>query len=244
MEERAARSVEVLCAVSEAEGMHFQALGGRAVYVVPNGVDCQAYAALPTGRASGQPLLLYIGTMSWGPNVSAARFLARAVLPQVRQAFPDAGLRIVGKDPTAEVRALAALPGVEVTGGVPDVIQHLREAALLAVPLDSGGGTRLKILEAFAAGLPVVSTPVGCEGLRVIHGQHLWVAPRDAFAAGVCTVLGDDSLAGHLAEKGRALARAAYDWRRIGAVACAAVEAAGLGSAYDSPRFVASARQR
>jgi glycosyltransferase involved in cell wall biosynthesis len=235
MEERAARSAEVISAVSEAEGMHFQALGARAVYVAPNGVDCAAYAGLPAGRAGGRPLLLYIGAMSWGPNIAAVRFLARTVLPQVQECFPDAGLRVVGKDPAAEVRALAALPGVEVTGGVPDVIPHLREASVLAVPLESGGGTRLKILEAFAAGLPVVSTPIGCEGLRVVHGHHLWVAPREEFASGVCAVLGDESLAGQLAEKGRALARAVYDWRRIGAVTRAALEAAA--SAHSAARL-------
>src|SRR4029079_14615073 len=94
-------------------------------------------------------------------------------LPRLRRQFPGAGLRIVGKDPPAAVQSLAPLPGVAVTGTVPSMIPHLAAASALAVPLTACGGTRLKILEAFAAGLPVVSTAVGCDGIRATHGEHL-----------------------------------------------------------------------
>src|SRR4051812_41704682 len=111
--------------------------------------------------------------MSWGPNGNAASFLIREVLPRVRQVRPDARLLIVGRNPPADVAAYHERAGVVVTGGVPDVVPYFRDARCLVVPLESGGGTRLKILEAFAAGLPVVSTPVGVEGIDAQNGVHL-----------------------------------------------------------------------
>jgi glycosyltransferase involved in cell wall biosynthesis len=226
MERRAANRTDALLAVSEPEARYFRSLGPRPVRVVPNGVDTGAYAALPAGRRSGPPLLLYVGTMSWSPNASAAHFLAREVLPQVRRLLPETRLRVVGKDPPPAVQALADLPGVEVTGAVPSIIPHLREAHALAVPLTAGGGTRLKILEAFAAGLPVVSTPVGCEGLQAVHGEHLVVAEREAFSDAVRELLSHPEAGTGLAVRARALAWDRYDWTAIGRLAVAAVEQA------------------
>jgi glycosyltransferase involved in cell wall biosynthesis len=157
--------------------------------------------------------------MSWGPNAAAATFLATEVLPRIHLRLPDARLRIIGRDPSPEVRALAERPNIEVTGAVPDVLPHLRDAHALAVPLEAGGGTRLKILEAFAAGLPVVSTPVGCEGIRAQHGVHLLVAARQHMAHALVTVLTNRLLAYALAERARSLVREHYDWRSIGMVA-------------------------
>ncbi len=96
MERRAALRADQLFAVSDDERMYFEELGARAVEVVPNGVDCQAFSALPTGRGGQPPLILYLGNMSWGPNIGAAAFLAREVLPRLRGRFPEACLRIVG----------------------------------------------------------------------------------------------------------------------------------------------------
>jgi glycosyltransferase involved in cell wall biosynthesis len=226
IEGQAARHADALLTVSEADAAHLRSLGARSISVVPNGVDCEAYTDLPTGRGEGPPTILYVGSMAWQPNVQAAIYLAREALPQIRTAVPAARLVIVGRDPTVEVRALAHLPGVEIAGGVPDVRPYLRQAHLLAVPLESGGGTRLKILEAFAAGLPVVSTPVGCEGLRVTAEEHLLMAPRKRFAAAVTALLGDPQRGRELAARARQLVHAEYDWRRIGTSACAAVETA------------------
>ena len=159
------------------------------------------------GRQKESFLILYVGDMSWGPNISAAVFLAHEVLPELRGRLPRVRLRIVGRNPAPEVRSLARLPGIEVTGGVPSIKPHLLDAQVLAVPLDSGGGTRLKILEAFAAGLPVVSTSVGCEGLLVNHETHLLVAKRDHFAEGLFRLLNESSLARWLAARARDLAQ-------------------------------------
>ncbi len=223
LEARAVRSVDVVLAVSEGDAAHFTGLGARAVHVVPNGVDCSAYAALPTAQRTGPPLLLYLGAMSWAANAHAARFLASVVLPQVRARIPSARLRIIGADPPPEVRALRADPGVEVLGAVPDVIPHLRAAHVLAVALKAGGGTRLKILEAFAAGVPVISTPIGCEGLDVADGTHLLIAPRERLADGTLSLLADPGRARAFATSARALVRQRYDWQTVGIAAQAAI---------------------
>jgi glycosyltransferase involved in cell wall biosynthesis len=223
MESLAAGLADALLTVSESDANHFVNLGGRVVRVVPNAVDCATYESLPTGRRPGPPLLLYVGAMSWAPNVTAARYLASELLPEIRHRFPDIRLRIVGRDPTPDVEALRGLSGVEVTGTVKSMLPHLAEAHALVVPLEAGGGTRLKILEAFAAGLPVVSTPVGCEGLRVEHGEHLLISGRERFAENIFTLLANDQLGAQVAEKARVLVREHYDWAAVSESACAAV---------------------
>jgi glycosyltransferase involved in cell wall biosynthesis len=215
-EEQIARRADILFSVSDQEAEHFRSLGARKVHVVPNGVDCGAYEALPTGRRDGAPRILYVGPMSWSPNASAARFLAREVLPCVRECVPTAELCIVGKDPPSDLIALDGRAGVRVTGGVPSMLPYLREAHVLAVPLTAGGGTRMKILEAFAAGLPVISTPVGCEGLHVVPGEHLLVCERDHFPGALTTLLSRAAAGQVMADRGRILARQLYDWSAIG----------------------------
>ncbi|QDV39718.1 glycosyltransferase family 4 protein [Tautonia plasticadhaerens] len=218
-ERSAAEGADILLTVSEDDARHFAGLGAGDVRVVPNGVDAASYADLPEGRSTPIPTLLYIGAMSWEPNARAARFLATEVLPAVRERFPGARLRVVGRDPSREVRSLGGRPGVEVTGTVADVRPYLADADVLAVPLETGGGTRLKILEAFAAGLPVVSTPVGCEGLRVRHDEHLVIAERGRFSGAVERLLDDPATGRRLAGRARALALESYDWDVIGEAA-------------------------
>lgn len=215
IERRAARECQLVCAVSGAEAAHFRSLGAAQVHTIPNGVDCAAFADLPTGRA-GPPVMMFLGTMSWGPNAAAARFLAREVLPALRARFSDVVLAIVGRDPPADLLALNGAAGIEVTGGVPDVKPYLVRASVLAVPLDAGGGTRLKILEAFAAGLPVVSTAVGAEGIAAQPGTHFALAERLKFAEAIAELLADRDASLRMAERARELARAEYDWSRIG----------------------------
>jgi glycosyltransferase involved in cell wall biosynthesis len=224
MEGFASRRATVLMATSREDCRYFSGLGAPTVRLVPNGVDCCAYAGLPAGRSGSEPVILYVGTMSWEPNARAAVHLADVVLPEVRKRFPACRLRIVGRDPTPQVAALAARPNVEVTGKVATILPHLAEAHVLAVPLEAGGGTRLKILEAFAAGLPVVSTPVGCEGIEATDEQHLLVRPREAFADAIAEVIESPARSAALAAEGRQLAIDRYDWVAIGLEAARAVE--------------------
>ncbi len=215
-ERRAAGVADLLTTVSEREAGHFRSIGTAAVEVVPNGIDCARYADLPVGRPSGPPVVMFLGAMSWEPNVAAAELLAERVLPALADRIPDVRLRIVGRDPSPRVQRLAASDRVEVTGAVPDVHPHLAEAHVLAVPLQAGGGTRLKILEAFAAGLPVVSTAVGVEGIDATADRHLVVAEIDGFADAIARLLSAPGFGAELAGAARTLVEARYDWNAIG----------------------------
>lgn len=225
MERSAAKTAAALFAVSSREADHFRSQGGHA-YTVPNGVDCGGLADLPTGRAVQPPTVLFLGTMSWGPNAAAAKFLIE-IFPQVRERLPDARLIIVGRDPPHELRSLGNAPGVLVAGGVPEVKPYLAEASILAVPLDAGGGTRLKILEAFAAGLPVVSTAVGAEGIEAREGEHFVQAERPHFANAIVQLLADPDRGAKMATAARVLAREVYDWTRIGKLAVDVIHSLG-----------------
>lgn len=149
--------------------------------------------------------------MDFRPNVDAVRWFVTQVWPAVRAVRPDARFVIAGRNPTSTVRALAG-EGVEVTGAVEDDLPYLQSASLFVVPMRFGGGSRLKLLQALACGLPIVATPAGAEGVRVTPGDQLLVA-EDAqdFARGVVVLLQDRALAARLGEAGRALA-ARYDW--------------------------------
>jgi polysaccharide biosynthesis protein PslH len=180
--------------------------------VVPNGADVDRLGALPE-REEIPGRILFTGTMSYPPNAQAARWFATEVLPRVRARRPAAGLAIVGRDPSADVLSLAALPGVEVTGRVPDLRPWLAEAQVVVAPLLSGGGTKLKVVEAMAAGRPVVATSIGAEGIDGGDGEHLVVADGvEAFAGAVADLLGDRARAARIAASGRALAVERYSW--------------------------------
>ena len=125
---------------------------------------------------------------------------------------------IVGRDPAPEVRELAAIPGVEVTGTVDDVRPFYREAVAAIVPLKVGGGSRLKILEAMAAGVPVVSTTLGAEGLDVRHGENILIADtNEQLVEAISAVVGNEEQRKQLSAAGRALVSSRYDWSTLGA---------------------------
>src|SRR3954451_22027763 len=191
-------------------------LAGANVRAVPNAYEPTAGGEAAGPRtddaASGAPVLLMVGLLTYEPNRDAAGFFARDVLPRVRARVPEAEFRVVGRyDVEENVAALRDVPGVSVAGEVPDLTVELREAALAVVPIRFGGGTRIKILEAFAHGLPVVSTTVGAEGLDVQDGRHVLVADRAEDLAQVCLRLLDDpELRSRLAAEGMALWEASY----------------------------------
>ena len=142
----------------------------------PTGVDLEFFQSIPM-EPTAAPTAVFVGSMDWYANVDAVLYFVRDVWPEVRQRIPKARFVIVGRQPTPEILALHAPDkGVEITGTVPDVRPYMRQAHLMVVPLRIGGGTRLKIYEAMAAELPVVSTTIGAEGLPVSHGRHILIA--------------------------------------------------------------------
>jgi polysaccharide biosynthesis protein PslH len=226
-EHAAAAAAHTVMTVSPDDARYFARLGAH-VTIIPNGVDCSAFeSAAETQRVSRT--VLYVGALDWPPNVNAAKFLARDVLPALRQRVPDARVALVGRNPSADVRALATPDGsVEVHGDVPDVVPFFADAAALAVPLEAGGGSRLKILEAFAAGLPVVSTPIGCEGIEVEDGEHLVICQRDRFADALAGLLSSPAASGACARNARTLVQRMYDWRTVGQQAAETISQAAL----------------
>jgi glycosyltransferase involved in cell wall biosynthesis len=186
---------------------------GRQVLIVPNGVDCVAVQPAPF-RDSGPPILVFTGDMSFEPNVQAARTLATHVFPEVRGRYQDAELHLVGRDPDARVLALAG-SGIVVTGEVPDMTPHLHAATVYVAPLVTGAGTRTKLLEALAAGLPIVTTTIGAEGIEATDRRELVIADTpETFGDAVRRLLADPEERRRLGMAGRRLAENRYDWHR------------------------------
>jgi polysaccharide biosynthesis protein PslH len=160
---------------------------------VPTGVDTDYFVRQPdVARAPGS--MVFTGSMDWMPNEDGIAWFVETTLPKIRAAVPTATLTIVGRNPTAKVRALHAPDaGVTVTGSVPDVRPYLASSQLFIVPLRVGGGTRLKIYEGMTMGLPTVSTTIGAEGLPVVDGEHLVLADTPDTFARECIALLQDS---------------------------------------------------
>jgi sugar transferase (PEP-CTERM/EpsH1 system associated) len=185
-----------------------------AISTVENGVDVRGRRPLPEALVGND--LLFVGTMGYPPNADAVLYFCRSILPLIRREIPNVRLIVVGHAPTSKVRSLAEQDDVVVTGSVPDVIPYYQQARVAVVPLRGGGGTRLKILEAMALGRPVVSTSLGCEGLRVVDREHIMMADTPTeFAARVIELLADARLRRKLTINARSLVEAHYDWEII-----------------------------
>jgi polysaccharide biosynthesis protein PslH len=194
---------------------------GDRVTVVPTGVDLAQYRPAANRVDAVAPLITFVGAMDWEPNVDAVEYFCAEVWPAIKAEVPQARFRIVGRNPDRRVQKWASTPNhdedsIEVTGRVPSVVEHLHQSAVVIVPLRIGGGTRLKIYEAMAAGKAVVSTTIGAEGLDVHHGRDIMLAddPR-SFAQAVIMLLRDAELRRRY-EKAAADTAARYDWPAIG----------------------------
>lgn len=185
-------------------------LGRPNVAVLPNGYREPATAGRWQATERSQPAVVMIGALGYRPNVEAAEYFARDVMPTLRGLRPDVRFRLVGGGEDA-VSGLGSLPGVEVVGRVDTVEGELLGAALVVVPLLSGGGTRIKILEAWAYGVPVVSTTVGAEGLDVHDGLDIVLADTPAELAAACaSLMADPARASAIAAGGNATYRRLY----------------------------------
>jgi glycosyltransferase involved in cell wall biosynthesis len=184
-------------------------VAGGKVAVTPIGVDTKCFAPV-TARSDRQMPgpIVSVGTMYWPPNVDAVKWFCEAILPLVRQDFPDALFQIVGAKPTKRVSALAAAQPdvVTVTGTVPDVRPYMAACGVFVVPLRVGSGMRVKILNAMAMGLPVVSTTLGAEGIAVTQGENILLADTAGdFAEAVGLVLTYPAFAERLGRAARDL---------------------------------------
>jgi glycosyltransferase involved in cell wall biosynthesis len=182
--------------------------------VIPNGVDTARFRPTPIPAA---PVLVFTGTLSWWPNIDGLTWFCHDVLPLVREHVPDARFDIVGREPLPAVRELGRLAGVALHADVPSVVPWLEQARVAVVPLRIGSGSRLKALEAMAAGRPVVGTSVGLEGLDIGDDDQALVADDPAsLAAAVVRLLTDDGVAARVANAGADHARGRFAWDAIG----------------------------
>jgi glycosyltransferase involved in cell wall biosynthesis len=193
----------------------------HAAQTIQGGVDsgAESFNHARGRAASVRPnRIVFVASMDYHANVDGAVSFAHEVWPQLHEQRPELIFTIVGRDPAPEVRQLAELPGIEVTGTVEDVRPYYQEAIAAIIPLRVGGGSRLKILEAMAAGVPVVSTTLGAEGLEVLDGENILIANTGPeLRAAVMTVVENRERREKLAGNGRALVSARYDWSRLGA---------------------------
>lgn len=186
------------------------------ISVIPIAVD--THQIQPVASPPNSKTIFTLGTLHYPPNADGIRWFLQQVLPIIRQHEPGATLTIVGKNPPPDFIEMAnRFPGViEVTGYVPDLKPYLTRSAVVVVPVRAGGGMRVRILEAFAYGMPVVTTTVGLEGIEAKPDFEVLVAdtPQD-FAREVIRVLEDATLRARLSANGRELVERQYDWQVV-----------------------------
>lgn len=237
LERRAMRDFDAHIVVSERDRERLlQLKSASSISVIENGVDSSHYSdeAIAAAHAAwlnehdragsngSQPSrrqnrIVFVGSMDYHANIDGVIEFAREVWPMLYQRHAQLIFTIVGRDPADEVRELASLPGIEITGTVADVRPYYREAVAAVVPLRVGGGSRLKILEAMAAGVPVVSTTLGAEGLEVSHERDILIADtNEELGEAVAAVVESEAIGRRLCEGGRALVSSRYDWQRAG----------------------------
>ncbi len=188
------------------------------ILVIPNGVDTLHFCPSDdAGSGAGiEPGLVFTGKMDFRPNIDAMTWFCGDILPRIRAEFPRAALAVVGQKPAPRISALGHLPGVRITGEVPDTRPYIAGAAVYVVPLRMGSGTRLKVLEAMAMGKAIVSTPRGVEGIAVVPDRDVVIADSpETFARAVVMLLRDPERRRALGAAARRAVETSYDWRQI-----------------------------
>ncbi|MDO7835039.1 TIGR03087 family PEP-CTERM/XrtA system glycosyltransferase [Sphingobium sp. HBC34] len=218
-ERRTAQRADICSFVSEAEAALFRDACGQGpdrIVAIENGVALDYFdpaADFPGVDHGHGPLLVFTGQMDYRPNIEAVDSFARATLPAIRTVHPDARFAIVGRNPAKQVMALADLPGVIVTGGVPDVRGWLATADAVVAPLRIARGIQNKVLEAMAMARPVVASPQAAEGIDATDDMHFLIAANPAEeAAKVIALLADPARADRLGQAARARMEERYRW--------------------------------
>ncbi|HME59016.1 MAG TPA: glycosyltransferase family 4 protein [Terracidiphilus sp.] len=215
-ERQICRRAKHVIAVSDIDAARMKRMFGiESVTSVPTGVDVEYFA--PRGVAPPITDIVFCGSMDWLPNVDAVEYFLSEVLPLIRDRLPGATFTIAGRSPDARVlKAVKGLRGVYVTGKVEDMRPYLWGAKISVVPIRIGGGTRLKIYECMAAGVPVVSTKVGAEGLRYKDGEDIVLAcVPSAFAAACVRLLSDDKTRHTISQNALKRAQREFSWKAV-----------------------------
>jgi glycosyltransferase involved in cell wall biosynthesis len=169
---------------------------------------------VPSPPRLEEDVIVFSGNLEYHPNITAVRFFHDEIWPELRANWPGLVWRLIGKNPEAVAKIVAGDDRIKLSGPVEDAVPELARAEVAIVPLLAGSGTRIKIIEAWAAGTPVVSTTVGAEGLSARSGEHLLLAdtPKD-FAAAVSRLLSDAALRGRIGRAGRYLFECEFNWQ-------------------------------
>jgi glycosyltransferase involved in cell wall biosynthesis len=216
-EGQVSRAAGQIVAVSEIDAREMRELFGvKRVAVIPTGVNLD-YFGRPKGTEEGKTDLVFVGSMDWMPNVDGMLWFVREVLPIIRRRRANCSVTIAGRLPPPEIRRLAEDDArIRVTGTVPDIRPYIWEAALSIVPLRIGGGTRLKIYESMAAGVPVVSTTVGAEGLSVHPPEDIRIADSaEGFAECCVDLLGNAAARRQVARVAWEMVASRYSWEQV-----------------------------
>jgi len=199
--------------VSDADRNEFlKHLPADKVSTIPTGVD--PYYFRPQTNASLEHSLVFTGSMNWKPNEDAVFYFAASILPLIRKLVPNVTLRVVGRSPSRKLVSLQeGDSAIQLTGTVEDIRPYVHDSSVYVVPLRIGGGTRIKIFEAMAMGVPVVSTTIGAEGLPVEHRRNILLADNpEKFAAHVVELLTQPVLRERIAREARSLVESRYSW--------------------------------
>jgi sugar transferase (PEP-CTERM/EpsH1 system associated) len=209
--------VHTVVLVSRHEADLYRAAAPEArVAVVPLVIDTEYFAPAPPPRPGLPPTIVFSGVMDYFPNVDAVRFFANEILPRIRREEPGTRFLVVGQRPAPAVRRLGKRPGIEVTGPVADVRPYLQQAHVSVAPLRVAQGMQTKILEAMAAGLPVVTTPKGFEGIEAAAGDDLVVeADAECFAHQVIDLLRDPARRQRMGKVARAFVEGRHRRERV-----------------------------
>jgi glycosyltransferase involved in cell wall biosynthesis len=185
------------------------------VVTVPNALNLEEYS-WSTPEACHSKTLVFTGTMSYPPNVDGVLYFYTSIYPLIQAQIPEVQLAIVGREPTTVTWELARDPSVKVTGYVEDVKSFIRQSCVFIAPIRFGGGTRIKLLEAMALGVPVVTTSMGAQGLDVQDGCHVLIADDPVtFAEKTIRLMADRDLRRRLAYEARQLVETKYSWRIV-----------------------------
>ncbi|MGZ3695708.1 MAG: glycosyltransferase, partial [Bdellovibrionota bacterium] len=208
-------SSDLVVVTSQEDEKKIQSLTRQKALVIPNLIDADKYLQLKPEIAAKE--ILFAGTLDYEPNRRGLHWFIEQLYPALSTSLHEAGwrIRIVGARPGNELRESMNKPGIELNADVPSVLPYLEQASIIMVPLLNGGGTRLKIVEAMAAGKAIISTSLGAEGITGIeHGKNIYLADTASeFIAGIEKLVRDPAFAAKLGANARSLAEGSYDWR-------------------------------